>query len=308
MGDLARQWGEKEWEGYANNLLSTHHSLFGGSYQRIPDIAGDNGLEGIADTGDAYQCYADQDTKTHKERVQKQKDKIKDDLEKLDINRAWWASFLGPRKIRRWTLMVPVVADKDVVAYGRKKGRELLAKKLPFIDAKFEVYVKSDQDFPNALLIAREPRLPKGSGKPATSTQIATFKDKNPQFIQYLDDKLRKVLDNQSDAKRGEYRDKLLRWHLDASNFIDDLHARFPTEWEELVALITRKGDSIEAENLLVRGPAHQRLAGVRRDFATTLGVAHQFLNEGDRELVSWGTVSKWLGECTLDFPDGCNA
>jgi hypothetical protein len=229
MGGLARQWGEKEWEGFANSLFSTHHSLLNGSYQRIPDTGGDNGLEGIADSGDAYQCYADQNTKTHKERVQKQKDKIKEDLEKIETNKVWWANFLGTRKICRWTLMVPIVADKEVVTYARKKGRELLAKNLSFIDANFETYVKSAQDFPNALLVAREPRLPKVGGKPPTSTQVAVFTKQNPQFVQFLDDKLKKALDNQEDGARAKYRSMLLLRHLDASNLIDDLHARFPS-------------------------------------------------------------------------------
>jgi hypothetical protein len=308
MGDLARQWGEKEWERFANSLLSTHHCLLNGSYQPIPDINGDNGLEGVADNGEVYQCYADQNTKTHKERVQKQKDKIKEDLEKLETNKVWWAGYLGKLKIRRWTLMVPVVADKEVLAYGRKKGRELLAKKLSFLDPKFEVCVKCAEHFPHALMVAREPRLPKGSIVPITATEIATFKSKDPQFVQHIDNKVKKVLDKDGDATREGFRDKLLRHHLDASNVLEELQKKFPPEWEELVELITRKGESIETENLLVTRPASERLTEVRKEFNQSLATAHKFLTEGDRERVSWGTVSKWLGECTLDFPDRQNA
>lgn len=308
MGDLAHQWGEKEWEKFANDLLCTHHSLLGGSYQPIPDSQGDKGLEGIADSGDAYQCYADQDSKTHKERVKKQKNKITKDLEKLNANKDWWRDFCGTTKVIRWTLLVPYVADKTVIAHGRKKGRELLAKKLPFIDAKFEVFVKCADHFPRALLVAREPRLPKASSPPITPTEIATFKSNQPVFVKHIDEKLKKVLDNESDTTREGYRDTLLRRHLDASNVFDELQKMFPSEWEELVELITRKGESIETENLLATGPAKQRLTEVQKEFKRSLEVAHKFLTEGDRERVSWGTVSKWLGECTLNFPDGRNA
>lgn len=214
MGNPVRQWGEKEWEGYANSLMATHHSLLNQSYQRIPDIGGDNGLEGVADSGDAYQCYADQNTKNHKELVKKQKNKIEEDLLKLDTNQTWWVSFLGTQKIIRWTLLVPVVADKAVLAYGRKKGRELVAKNLAFIDPKLEVFVKSAEDFPNALMIAREPRLPKGCAATVDATQIAAFTQQYPQFVKLLDDKLKKVLDIQTDAERIKFRDLLLRRHL----------------------------------------------------------------------------------------------
>jgi hypothetical protein len=308
MGEHARQWGEKEWQSYANGLLSTHYNLFRGSYQRIPDLGGDHGLEGISDCGDAYQCYADQGSKDNDERTRKQKKKIREDLAKLETYKDFWVATLGTRKILRWTLMVPDFDDKEVLKYARKKGRELLAKNLPYIDPSFQVFVKNADDFPSAKLIAREPRLPKGSGPPVTPDEIEAFKKSNPGFVQRIDEKLRKVLGKQDDAARGKYLEKLLRWHLDSSNFVDDLHAKFPPEWEDLHALITRKGESIETENFIVRGPAHQRLAAVRKEFAETLRAEHKFLDEGDRELVSWGTVSKWLGECPLDFPEGCDA
>src|SRR5262249_53356038 len=107
MTTTLRQWGEKEWQGYANELLSVHYSLLKCVYQRVPDTNGDCGLEGVSDSGDGYQSYADQQSKDNDDRVRKQKKKILTDLKKLDQYKAWWSSFLGPTKLRRWVLLVP---------------------------------------------------------------------------------------------------------------------------------------------------------------------------------------------------------
>ena len=72
MAESTGIWSEKEWERYANNLLSTHYGMNHGCYQRIPDTGGDCGLEGVADCGCAYQCYADQESKTNEERTRKE--------------------------------------------------------------------------------------------------------------------------------------------------------------------------------------------------------------------------------------------
>ena len=85
MAESTGTWNEKEWEQYANSLLSTHYGMNHGSYQRIPDRGGDRGLEGVTDCGCGYQCYADQESKTNEARTRKQKKKILEDLNKLDI-------------------------------------------------------------------------------------------------------------------------------------------------------------------------------------------------------------------------------
>ena len=302
MPESTGNWGEKEWQTYANGLLSTHYGMSNGSYQRIPDKGGDGGLEGISNCGCAYQCYADQESKDNDERTRKQKKKILDDLNKLCKNKEFWIKFLGTTKIRTWTLMVPNLDDKEVVSYARKRARELLKKKLPFIDDKFEAFVKSADDFPAAKLIARDPRLPGATGT-VSPTDVVTFKQKEAVFVQNIDGKLEKV-PAQDDAQRIKFREELLVYHLDSSNYLDELRRKFPPQWEELDSLIDGTGSSISTEAFMDRRAADQRLMEIRKAFEKTLDENHSFIGKKERILISWGTVSKWLGECPLDFPE----
>jgi hypothetical protein len=299
---MSREWKEKEWQKYANDLLATHHSLRNEKFQRIPDTNGDHGLEGIADRGIGYQAYADQDSKDHDDRVRKQKKKIYDDLRKLEKYADWWAEFLGDKQIHRWHLLVPDFKDKEVVKYAKLRARELKKKGLSFIADDFDAYVDTQDDFPQAKLMIRDPHLPKRNPSSISDGDIDAFCAANADFIQKIDAKIAKVMAGKSAEARLAYRKKLLRWHLDASNYSEDLERNFPPQWEDLEELITTTGESLETEEPLDDSTPTARLTRTRREFAGALKEKLPFMENDDREVMSWGTVARWLGECPLDF------
>jgi hypothetical protein len=298
----SRQWDEKEWQKYTNELLATHHSLRKEKYQRIPDVKGDHGLEGVSDLGDAYQAYADQDSRDHDHRVEKQKKKIYDDLRKLDEYKDFWAEYFGDKKIHRWILMVPKFADKEVVKYAKTRARELKKKNLPFIADDFDAFVCTADDFPEAKLIARNPHLPRRTPDTVTDADVEAFVGEEPVFIQKMDEKIAKVLVSKTPEQRLAYRKKLLKWHLESSNFGADLEQNFPPQWEELEALITTTGESLETEAPLDAAAPNVRLTRTKREFSGAVKEQLPFIANDDREVIAWGTVARWLGECPLDF------
>jgi hypothetical protein len=298
----SREWKEKEWQQYVNELLATHHSLRKEKYQRIPDRNGDHGLEGVTNTGVGYQAYADQNTKDDNERIDKQKDKVYKDLKKLETYKDFWEDFFGENQLHRWHLLVPNFPDKEVVKYAKTRARELKKKGLNFIADDFDAWVDTNQDYPEALLMVRSPHLPKRNPNSVQDGDIAHFCIDNPVFVQKMDKKLAKVLANLVAEERLDYREKLLKWHLDASNYSDDLQADFQPQWEELEELIKTTGDCIETEGVLDDSPAHARLKNTRKDFEASLEDQLPFMDKSDRQAVSWGTVARWLGECPLDF------
>jgi hypothetical protein len=304
MGEAPRQWDGKAWQQYVNDLLTTHYSFLQICFQRIPDnVGGDHGLEGISDTGDAYQSYADEGTATNEVRTKKQKKKIGEDLKKLETYATWWQDFLGTRQIRSWTLMVPDFRDKEVAMFARKRARELVTKALPFIAENFAGCVKTQEDYAVARSLIRDPRLPGGSSPEVTSGEIEDFKTTQPKFVANIDAKLKKAMSGFSDEDRTGHLDKLLKWHLHTSNLLEILHRSFPSHWEDLDALIRTTGTSIETEGAFDSRPANQRLTATRREFKEKLKADMPYFQDRDSETLSWGTVAAWLGECPLNFP-----
>ncbi|MFN3189127.1 MAG: hypothetical protein ACE361_01285 [Aureliella sp.] len=308
MTDSPKHWDEKEWEEYANKLASTHHAIVGGSYQRIPDLEGDRGLEGLTDRGEAYQAYADQDSKDNADRTRKQKRKIREDLNKLEKYIDFWSEFLGDRKLKQWTLIVPDFDDKEVAQYAKARGRAMVKKNLSILDPTFFVDVKSAADFPVAVELLKCPVLPKKLSFPATPDQIATFEGTQPDFIANLN---RKLLASATGYRSDQIRNnakKWLEWHLESTNLLDYLDAEFPEVWELVDEMIEHMGKAIETDGLLdTRQPA-DRIRETRKEIEAKLErEKFKFLTEQDRSSIAFGSVAKWLGECPLDFPETIN-
>jgi hypothetical protein len=309
MSSNGKSWQEKEWERYVNQLLATHHAIFGGSYQPVPDLGGDHGLEGFTtDTGEAYQAYADQDSKNNNERTRKQKKKIHEDLAKLEKYSNFWQRMLGDTRLKQWTLLVPDRDDKEVVKYAKTKARQLAKKGLPFIDPSFFADVKTADDFPVAKAQLRERAVPLPDAVEVTDEVIDAFQQAQPEFIRQLRNKLSKVSPTASPEAIDGFVDHWLRWHLKSANLLEGLQNSFPMLWESLDELIDITGQSLETDEAFdSRQPSH-RLRETRQEFETTLGAQEfDFLSSTDRTKVSYGVVAKWLGECPLDFSGESN-
>ena len=308
MAAESKKWKEKEWEAYANQLLATHHAIFGGSYQRVPDHGGDKGLEGFTNLGDSYQAYADQNSKTIEQRTEKQKKKIRQDLKKLQTNEEFWREVLGETKMKHWTLVVPAFEDKEVIRYAKTQERKLLRAGLTIIDPSFYVDVKSAEDFPAAKAFLRDPALPRAQHDPVADADIEEFRNKQPTFIENLRRKLATAIPHAGSEQIDSNVDHWLNWHLTASNLSDALESEFPALWETLDELIDVTAKSIETETLLDTRLPHNRLRETRTDFESNLGSNQfQFLTDADKKTVSHGVVAKWLGECPLDFLGAAN-
>jgi hypothetical protein len=198
-------------------------------------------------------------------------------------------------------LIVPEFADKEVVKYAKLRARRLKGL-LPFIADDFDAFVVSPDDFPEAKLIVRNPRLPKRPPGAVTDADVEMFCDAEPTFVRKMDEKIAKVLTKKDEADRVDFRRRLLKWHLESSNYSDHLEQHFPPQWEDLEVLITTTGQSIETDAPLNAAAPEQRLTCTRKELATALKEKLPFMECDDREVVSWGTIARWLGECPLDF------
>lgn len=303
MGDSkSHQWKEKEWENYVNQLLSFHHSVLGDSYQPIPDYGGDRGLEGCTNKGEAYQAYADQDSKNNKERTRKQKNKIRDDLKKFETYCDFWKEFFVESRLKHWTLMVPSLDDKEVVKYAKTQARKLVGKNLSFVDDTFFADVKTANEFPVAQAAIRIPSLPNLNSVVIEDSDIDDYKVAEPVFVANLKLKLKKVNADATENEIDSNVSKWLRWHLVSCNLLESLKA-FPTLWEMLDELIYVTGQSIETENLYESRQPAQRLRESRAEFESKLMSDEiGFLSSANAINVSNGTIARWLGECPLDF------
>lgn len=299
------------WQVYVDQLLILHYQMAGEVYQCIPDEArGDHGLEGFSTvTGHGYQSYSDQGSLNLNERTRKQKRKISNDLKKLEKHSEWWQATLGDCRLTRWTLVVPNLADCDVVQYARTKAADLKAKNLLFIGTEFYGTVCTADQFPKAKALQADPGCVRAAldVPEVTPEQIEAWRASQTQFMQNLDRKIAKLIPSGTANAKNEKKDQYLSWYLKSSNYLEELHNKFPPLWEQIDQLIATTAEAIATDAAIVQPDTAKLLKDVKNDFNEKLKSTAAFANDSERTMLTYGSIAKWLGQCHLDFLEAVN-
>jgi hypothetical protein len=299
-----------QWQEWINSLLRTHCRLQGEVYQGIPDkTQGDGGLEGVSTSGDAYQCYADEGSLSEKDRTKKQKKKVTEDLAKLDDNKDFWTDFLQGSLIKRWFLVVPTLANKEVVAHARREAAKLRKKKLAFLDRAFQAFVVTEDFFEEARKhleqsgALRIDVVPDAVG----AAELSTFTSTKAKFIENTDNKLAQVYGKQGKKQTLAQREKFLKFHLQSSNIRQKLYKKVPDVWERLETFLGQEETTVATESDLDESKANVRLLTVRRKLSADLAANFGSLGRPTVDRIAWGAVASWIGECPLSFRENDN-
>lgn len=84
MGQTTLDWDGPSWEQHCLKLLRLRYKA-PGQFEYVPSSdQGDLGIEGFSHDGCAYQCYAPEGPLPIKDRYERQRDKLTEDLAKLE--------------------------------------------------------------------------------------------------------------------------------------------------------------------------------------------------------------------------------
>jgi hypothetical protein len=301
----AANWSGQTWQQHINELLHIHHLLFNSNYFEVPDkVNGDGGLEGFSSNGHAYQCYCDEGSQATAERVTKQKDKITQDLKKLDTYQDFWKKTLRDIKIRMWHLVVPVVEDKDVLRHARAKAAETKKLGLSFLHQKFDAKVCTDSSFSEAYMRVMNdaPATIKVCAEAVDSSHVASFEAAQTAFVSNIDRKIQLLASHRPPETKLDLRRQFLDYHLRGSNILSKIQHDAPPLWEKLTAFLQEQEAAIRIESTISQDGAGPRLTATRGLLETKLAKVAPKLDQGHILTLSWSTVAGWLGECPLDF------
>lgn len=303
-----KEWKEKEWQTHINAILTVHHHCDGQTYHSVADkVQGDGGLEGFSSNGHGYQCYCDQGSVSTADRTRKQKEKITEDLKKLETNQAFWEAMFQGIKLKRWVLVVPVYEDKAVLKHARERAAELKKKKLPFLHSAFQADVCTDKDgFPIAYQKVVEGGATRINVSPGSVdvTTVQAFVQQEPVFVQNMDRKTKLAAAKNPAASPVNLRNQLLSYYLKGSNILKSLEQDVPAVHEKIVTFTSEQTDSISIESQVLGDEAGPRLTATRKELSKSLASIATSLDETTINILAWCTVAGWLGECPLDFSE----
>lgn len=303
MPQTTLDWDGDDWEEHCLNLLHMRYKA-PGQFERVPSSdQGDLGIEGFSHDGCVYQCYAPQSPLPIKDRYERQRDKLTEDISKLERHEAELVAVLGGVEIRLYVFMTPIHDSRRLNEHAKKKAAEIRRKNLAHCSPEFDVVVHTEADY----AVERNELIALGlhkwnlSAVPIPETAVHGYVHSNPDFIATIDEKLGR-LSGLATEEKIELRSHLLVRKLTADNKLGEIRGQFAAAWEQIQELRAAKEASLAIECLLSQDDPRDLLYSTANAYCATLKDNLTFLYDSDASDLAWGTTTDWLAECPLNF------
>lgn len=296
-----------EWEAWANRLLSHH---FGQTdYQRVPSKnKGDAGIEGYCiSQRSVFQCYGCEEPIGVKERYEKQRAKMTEDVGKFIKNHGVLNGIFKPLKMRRWILFVPAFDSKEIAAHAATKTQEVIEAKLPYVEDDFRVMVVQESDFS----VARDQLLnttPEGLKLPlpeVSAGAIDAYTSTNDALVDRLREKLSKLPTVRTALQRDALVLNVLKRYLVGQELLEQLR-EYPEVYHKVLETKSHREDSLFLSCL--DGDASKgNLSDTIRSYQEELRSEVKELHSFNVQNLAHEAVADWLIRCPLSFPEATN-
>jgi hypothetical protein len=296
-------WNPDDWELFALGLLHCRHGAL--NVHKVPSKdKGDLGIDYYC-TADsvAYQCYAVEEPIAVAQRAKKQKDKITKDLGKLQKYNKIVSKLFLSAPIKRWILLSPIHDSKEVNIHCSNKTIELRAKSLPYLDPSFEVAIHDQAIFGGDALnlnIAQLSMVKLNIPEP-TGSQIDVWQAGSKDL---LANARHKLLKRTTAEKLQDAVADATRLYLQHTALMEALRSSAPELHDKLSSAIASRRRQLEfagpkggtTPNGILNAEI-ENLEGVVKDAAPNLSAENV-------DQIVLGTMSEWIMQCPLDFPD----
>jgi hypothetical protein len=287
------------WEALVHELMMIRFTP--SEYVPVPaKHTGDFGLDGYSYSGQAFQCYRCEEPLEPQERYEKHRDKITADIAKFIRNQSDIEALLGSTTISRWNFVVPLADSALLLRHANKKSGEVLAARLPYVNADFKVHVETALHLRAELLaysIGRK-QLELTISEPTTKA-IRSFVTTNNALVSNLRRKLAML--KQGDANSVDTQAAaMVRSYLRGSNLLDQIRRATPNLWNQFVSL--QKSIEDELEFLGAQPGDASVLQESLADYRQRLSNVSQALSDENVGRIAQHTVAGVLMRCALDF------
>lgn len=267
------------------------------------EMGGDYGIEGFSDDGTAYQCYADRDSPSLRERTNKQKAKLTRDTLKLRKNATEIEALLDGLVFHHYVLFVPQYHAAELVVSAASRSEAVRSWGLAFVAADFAIRIKTPEDYPAELTAAMEDRAAHAmiSTPGVTEERILSFPGERPDLVKTLDEKLG-VLSTQTGANESVLRDKLIRAYLAREQILGQLQREWPHLSEGVERARRVREEALEIESELDSDAPDRRVLTLLEGYKDHLLGNVPGIREPDAQQLAHGQVADWLMRCPMRF------
>lgn len=293
------------WEGLCQQVFKRKYEVDG--YQEMKASPGDFGIEGFTvNTGWAFQCYCPDKHYERSELYRHIREKITEDIGKLEKYKNELEKRLGQTKICRWIFVTPEVDKNEILVHSRNKEQEMRSKGLSIIASDFTVFIYDGEHF---IVEINELR--------AASGESLVF-DEMPPVLSELkgeQEEYEKNVQRKSTARLAQRKDKpdfqarvnqlsqlTIESFLSSDGFFKRIEATSPITYVKLVRIINEYEQHVIETSATWSATAEELTEKVREGLAQRI---NQELAEFDLTLahkVARYMTARWLAVCELSY------
>lgn len=304
MTEVVRTFDGDGWERHCLTLLSLRYEP--ADLIRVPSSRdGDLGIEAFTRDGCLYQCYSPLEPRSADDRYAVQRDKLTEDISKLQTNSDRLAELLGNCRVRRYLFLVPRFDGPRLQAHANRQAARVKEMGLDFIAQDFEVTVVTDENYvrERAQLASAGNLYAKVEVPDVATPQIDEFEATRTSWVDAMDQKLAKLSRFQDSDLRHQMVRRLLEHYLASEDMLDSLRRDYPEIWVAVTGRTAARERSLPTESLASDVAPLRRLNDVRDGHKDDLSELHGVGPDTASEL-AWGTTAGWLMRCPLNFPE----
>ena len=303
-----RPWNSKEWEKHVQRLLKQRYCKPPGTYQEVPDtVKGDCGVEGFAQDGTAYQCYAAQQWLNPNDLVKKQKNKITADIAKFIRNEDAFCKIFGHVKIRQWNLVVPYWSNKDLKMHANAKALEVRERKLKHTQKNFAISILTADDFAVevALLAKLDLYQFDVAAPPTESDRLAKWMKgrSNLSLVSNLERKAARIGAGKSQQLKEKFQARIVAQYIGGDIVLCRLEQELTEVYGKVIEYKVARETNLEAESYATTKVPAEFFESTLQEYRTELqsvpGISPRVADILARE-----AVSDWLLNCPMDFDE----
>lgn len=279
-------------------------------YQRVPATPGDFGIEGFTRDGDTFQCYCPDVNSDNKTIYEKQRQKITDDINKLQIYAKDLEKILGDIKLRSWILVTPRMGHNDLLGHCHTKRELVKSWNLPFIDnTNFDILVHEIEDYLGEIGDHIEQTKKKFSISPQTvkMDRIIKWKDKQIDLINNALDKNEIRLKSKSGTAPSQERvneltDETAKHYLNGESILKRWQNSQPENHQRFMELLASVEDELKEKIMLNSDDPNYFVKQVTDYMEQRIKSSFEYLDDSTVIRLKNYAVAAWLLRCPLYF------
>lgn len=279
------------------------------AYFEIKATPGDFGIEGFTRTGKVFQCYCPDEHYTQNELYEKQRDKITNDLKKLQTFEKPLAKKLGGTLINKWYFVSPNYSKNEIIDHCTKKRDEIRALNLSIVDnSNFEV-IPWDIDnlkpeIHTFIKISEQKVDINPKNKPSQEEKLK-WKGKKISLVENAQRKHRLRFDINSinvDKKVDDLTEKSISHFLDGDSILNKWAIDYPDDYEKFINIVSLVEEIVVEECMFLNNDYNE----LYKRFAILLNEkiksSFPFIEDTMVQNLCNRVMADWILRCPINF------